>query len=265
MHDEASAARYALAATQLHDPVQRARVIAAIAALDGAAAPRLAVVAGAPRLADARHVGILAGSFNPPTLAHEQLAERARASSDIAAIIWTISRVTVNKEAVTHAPLADRLLILEALIAPRPREAVALINRGLYVEQIAAIRASLPHVQAITFVIGFDKIVQIVDPHYYTDRDAALNLLFSQAEILVAPRDEHTEGDLTALFARPENQRWATRVHFLPLDPQLRDIASSHIRAHGAAPQSTLTAVPPEGQALIDSGAYADEKCGSSP
>jgi len=205
----------------------------------------------------ARHAGILSGSFNPPTLAHEALATGALQVGQLDAAIWTISRVTVDKETVTRAPLEDRLIALTALMETRPHEAVALVNRGLYVDQIDAIRASLPQVTQITFVIGFDKIVQIVDPHYYADRDSALDELFSRADILVAPRDGDTAADLTALFARPENRRWAGYVRFLPLDPALRAISSSLVRQCIKRQQPIDDLVPPEAMALVDAGAYA--------
>lgn len=254
--NDAALSRRAYAAALLGDPTRRAQVTADIAALDQTTPPKLTVITGNERLTNARHVGILAGSFNPPTLAHTQLAAQARASAQLDALIWTISSITVDKESVTRAPLVDRLLTLQALITPRLHEAVGVINRGLYGDQIAAICATLPLVQQLTFVIGFDKIVQIVDPRYYADRDAALDTLFSQAQLLVAPRNDDTATDLATLFARPENHRWADRVRFLPLDPALRDIASSQIRTRIQAGQASADIVPPESLALIDSGAY---------
>ncbi len=241
----------------LNDPVERARVAGVIATLDATSTPTLAVVAGAERLHQARHAGILSGSFNPPTLAHEALATGALQQGNLDAVIWTISRVTVDKEMVTRAPLEDRLIVLAALMESRANEAVALVNRGLYVDQIDAVRATLPQVSQITFIIGFDKIVQIVDPHYYADRDSALDELFSRADILVAPRDDDTEADLHALFAHPENRRWAGSVRYLPLDPALRDISSSHVRSRIDQQQSIGDLAPPEALALVDAGAYA--------
>jgi nicotinamide-nucleotide adenylyltransferase len=234
----------------------RARISGAIAALDATGVPALTVVAGVERLRQARHVGILSGSFNPPTLAHAALATGALQAGQLDAVIWTISRVTVDKETVTRAPLEDRLIALTALMETRSHDAVALVNRGLYVDQIDAIRAALSHIAQITFIIGFDKIVQIVDPHYYANRDAALDELFSRADILVAPRDGDTESDLSALFALPENRRWAGSVRYLPLDPTLRDFSSSHARQRIDQHQSIDSLVPPEALALVDAGAF---------
>ena len=54
--------------------------------------------------------------------------------------------------------------------------------------------------------------MQIFDPRYYDDREAALRRLFGQAAFLVAPRDEHSAADLAALLGRPQNAPYAGRV-----------------------------------------------------
>ena len=183
--DADDGARYTLARSYLHDDARMQRITAAIAALDAQSAPALSVIAGAERLANAHRIGVLAGSFNPPTLAHLALAASAQATAALDAVLWVISRVTVDKEQVTRAPLPARLAMLSALVAARPHDALAIVNRGLYAEQAIAFHAALPHMCKLCFIVGFDKIVQIVDPRYYTDRPTALALLFSQAELLV--------------------------------------------------------------------------------
>lgn len=251
------AERRARALNYLHDAARMVDITAAIIALDVQTVPALAVIAGAERLAKAERVGVLAGSFNPPTLAHLALAESARAIAHLDVVLWVISRVTVDKEQVTRAPLPARLAALSALVAPRAHEAVASINRGLYAEQAVALHAALPQLRELCFIVGFDKIVQIVDPRYYPDRTAALDLLFAQAELLVAPRDDEGAADLAMLFARPENQPWAACVQFVPLAPHWRTLSSSAVRQDIEAGRPITDLVPPETLALVDVGAYA--------
>ncbi len=104
-------------------------------------------------------------------------------------------------------------------------------NQGLYVDQAAALRRLCPRLERLVFVVGFDKIVQIFDPRYYQHRDAALDALFAQAELAVAPRDDATGADLDRLLSQPENRRYAPRIRLLALDPQLASISSTRIRA----------------------------------
>jgi nicotinamide-nucleotide adenylyltransferase len=133
--------------------------------------------------------------------------------------------------------LLDRILLLQTLLRRRlPHVGILLFNRGLYVEQAEAIRASFPRVRRIFFLMGFDKIEQILDPRYYEDRNAALEALFRQAELLVAPRRGQGPAlSLRDLLDRPENHRFARFIHALPFDPLYRDISSTRIRQDGAA------------------------------
>ena len=71
-----------------------------------------------------------------------------------------------------------------------------IFNRGLYVEQARAIRSSFPAVKRIFLLMGYDKVVQILDARYYKNRDVELEALFHEAELLVAPRGDDDEADL---------------------------------------------------------------------
>lgn len=118
--------------------------------------------------------------------------------------------------------------------APEPPASTAFgavaINRGLYVEQVDALRRLCPALQRLTFVVGYDKIAQIFDPRYYQDRDVALERLFSQADFLVAPRDAHTLGDVARLLEQPQNRRFAGAVQTLPLAKDLAGVSSTDAR-----------------------------------
>ena len=136
--------------------------------------------------------GVLAGSFNPPTLAHTALLEHARCEQGVAHAWFLLSKHIVDKERVSGAMLEDRLLLLRLIAESRPGFGVVLTNRGLYVDQALALRSVLGPAVEIIFVVGYDKIVQIFDPRYYTDRDTALAQLFAQASFLAAPRAGYT-------------------------------------------------------------------------
>jgi nicotinamide-nucleotide adenylyltransferase len=256
MATEDAGSRQAHALALLRDPALRAHITDELAALDAATTPAVRIIAGATGLADVRRLGLLAGSFNPPTLAHVALAHSARVNGQVDAVLWSISRVTVDKEHVARAPLPDRLAILAALVATQPPDAAALCNRGLYADQAQAVRIALPHVRDLAIITGYDKIVQIFDPQYYTDRQTALDELFGLARVLVAPRGADDVADLAALLQQPANQPWADRVQFLPLAPAWRTLSSTEARTRIAAHQSIADLAPPEALALVESGAY---------
>lgn len=179
---------------------------------------------------------VFPGSFNPPTLAHLAMLRQARAWAKQQygghwQVYVALSRQIVDKETVERMTLLDRVVLLERVLARQVREAgILLLNRGLYVEQAQGIRAAFPQVRRLYFLVGFDKIVQIFDPRYYTDRDAALRELFALAELLVAPRGSDGEAQLKELVAHPENRPFARYVHALPLDARYRDMSSTSAR-----------------------------------
>ncbi len=246
----------ALALARLRDATEARTMGEAIRAHAAPDAAPLALVAGAERLRAATRVGVLAGSFNPPTLAHLALADSALAHGAVDAVLWVVSRVTVDKEAVTRAPLAARLTTLAALTERRDHDAAGLIAGGLYADQARMLRAALPHLTDLAFIVGYDKIVQIFDPRYYADRAAALNALFTRARVLVAPRGAGDAAALTALLRLPANRPWADRVTGIPLAPQWRALSSSQMRARVARGEGVGDLVPPEALALVASGAY---------
>ncbi len=188
------------------------------------------------------NVMVFTGSFNPPTFAHLALLKQAqrfmREQVDYQPLrlYAAFSKHTVDKEGVERPLLLDRILLLRTLLQRRlPHVGILLFNRGLYVEQAEAIRASFPRVRRIFFLMGFDKIEQILDPRYYEDRDAALLALFRQAELFVAPRGTAYEDDLTALLDLPQNRQFAQFIHPLPFDPLYKDISSTHLRQNSSA------------------------------
>jgi nicotinamide-nucleotide adenylyltransferase len=190
---------------------------------------------------------VFPGSFNPPTKAHLSLMRQARRlalqrnkqegkSYRTVQLFAAMSKLTVDKEHVQHPLLLDRIVLLEKLLKQRlPHTGVMLFNRGLYVEQAEAIHSCFPNVQRLSFLIGYDKIVQILDPRYYTNRDTALRDLFALAELLVAPRADFGPQALTALLHQPDNQPFARHIHPLPFNDTYRNVSSTHIRQHPRA------------------------------
>ena len=223
--------------------------------------PAAAPIAGRQALATARAVGLFAGSFNPLTQAHVALAEAARAAGQLDVIAWTLAVETINKERVERATLPDRLAQLKAFRGgPAGHgDAVVVANRGLYVDQARALHALMAPDARLAIVVGYDKVVQIFDPHYYADRDAALAALFAEADLLVAPRAGQGARDLEALLARSENVPFVGAVHAMSLAPEYAAESSSQVRTLAAVATATAPRklVTPEGWALAGLGAYA--------
>jgi nicotinamide-nucleotide adenylyltransferase len=190
------------------------------------------VVPGSP--IPERNIVVFPGSFNPPTAAHIALLQQAWQFARVHGLMRiyaALSTHITDKERVQRPLLLDRINLLETVLSKHVRHTgIMLFNRGLYVEQAEAVHRAFPQVTTLYFLIGFDKIVQIFDPHYYQDRDAALDELFELADFFVAPRGEGGPEVLGMLLDRPENRRYAGHVHNFSMNATYRDISSTRIR-----------------------------------
>jgi nicotinamide-nucleotide adenylyltransferase len=220
--------------------------------------PKAVCVAPADR-GSVKRAGILSGSFNPPTIAHLELARRAKESFSLDRIFFTLSPVTVDKERIEGLMLEDRLLLLELLADELGWAGVAIVNRGLYFEQAQAFRSMLGKSARISVVAGMDKLIQIFDPRYYQDREASLRTLLTEAQLLVAMRANLGMNDLEQILNRPENQAYRDRVFAFALPPDMTEISSSSLR-HAVAEAQGLTGRVPKlvAQFITEAKAYRD-------
>jgi nicotinic acid mononucleotide adenylyltransferase len=190
-----------------------------------------ALIVRAPADANPRRLAFLAGSFNPPHAAHLALLDSAERTVELDATLLVHSARTVDKERLSGLCLVDRLLLLTLLVESTPSRGVALINRGLYADQADALLTAWPSLESLYVIVGYDKLVQILDPRYYDDRDAALDRLFGRATLLVAPRADSTAEDVVRLMGAPEHRRYRERVRLLPLNKPYSEMSSSSARA----------------------------------
>ncbi|MGH2786130.1 MAG: nicotinate-nicotinamide nucleotide adenylyltransferase [Actinomycetota bacterium] len=218
--------------------------------LDPDGPPRLVALRGAPALGS---LAVFPGSFNPPTSAHLLLAERARREG-FACVLFVLARNTVGKEP-SGMIAEDRLLALR-FIAQRAGMGVAVCSSGLYVDMADAAAMLYPGTE-VAFLIGSDKVSQIFDASFYTDRENALDALFARARLVVAPRTEDG-GIVEETMERAENRRFADRVSVLPLHPAVSDLSSTRVRGllqSGAEPTGLVPSAV--GTFLGEVGAFA--------
>lgn len=219
-------------------------------------APRAALV-GEPGSIRQGRVGILPGSFNPPTSAHLDLCLAARNHFKLDYVVFSLSSVIIDKERTEGLCQEDRLLLLSLLAQSHDWMAVAAANRGLYSEQVLGFRELFGKGVQLFFIVGMDKVIQIFDAQYYTDRDAALKTLFFEAQLIAANRGESSAEDLRRLLERGENQAYEGRVYPLTLPASLQDVSSTTVRkaaVDGSSYEELVPAVIAE--FLSATGAY---------
>jgi nicotinic acid mononucleotide adenylyltransferase len=202
-------------------------------------------------------VGVFSSSFNPLTFAHSVLIEKAIKEFGLDEVALSLSRITVDKERPTGLLLEDRLLSLIIFAEEKSDLSVAALSHGLYVDQVEAFKQACPEGTEIFFIVGYDKIVQVFDPRYYSDRERALEKLFSRSSFIVANRGRGGMDDVISLLDRPENRRYAGFIRTLHLPEEYGDVSSTVVRETVGRGERVGSLVPKEIATFIEeTGCY---------
>lgn len=159
-------------------------------------------------------VGILAGSFNPPTIAHLELAQAA--SQRVDALICVVPRAFPHKD-YSGATLDQRIEMLESAGLQIPY-AIAVTERGLFVDIGRECREFYGPKARLAFVCGRDAAERILTWDY--GRPGVVEEMLREFELLVAPRGGH--------FVPPEEYR--DRIHALQVEPGHEEVSSTEVR-----------------------------------
>ncbi|MGI8741679.1 MAG: nicotinate-nicotinamide nucleotide adenylyltransferase [Bryobacteraceae bacterium] len=156
-------------------------------------------------------LGILAGSFNPPTIAHRELARAARRQVD--AVLCVLPRRFPHKE-YFGATLEQRLEMLGALNLG----GIATSDGSLYIEIARECRLHYGPSTDICVLCGTDAAERILTWDY--GRPGVAEEMLSEFELLVAPRGR--------AFEPPAEFR--DRIAPLHLAGNFHPISSSEVR-----------------------------------
>jgi nicotinic acid mononucleotide adenylyltransferase len=204
------------------------------------AAPDGRLVSDAPFPA-AERVALLPASFDPLTVGHAALADAALRERSAVVLLYSVR--TLPKEGEAGAPLLaeiDRVRSMEAFVAGRPGALVAVTSASLLVDQAEAAAVAFPGA-AVQVLAGSDKVVQLVDPRWYDDVDAALARLFAAAVVRYAVRGGDDPVELRRLGAR-----WPGRLVPIDVDPGVTDVSSRDVRERHRRGDDVSELVPPE-------------------
>jgi nicotinate-nucleotide adenylyltransferase len=180
---------------------------------------------GAPR-----RLGILSGTFNPPTRAHLALARAALAEVD--EVLFVLPRVFPHKP-YEGASFEQRIEMLVAACAGEPRFSIGATGRGLFIEIAGECRREYPGA-TLAFLCGRDAAERIVNWDY--GRPGAFAAMLDVFELLVAARG----GD----YVPPE--AFASRIHTLQMDANYDEVSATEVRDRMGRGASWEELVPPE-------------------
>lgn len=159
-------------------------------------------------------VGVLAGSFNPPTVAHLHLLDAARPMVD--ELLCVLPRAFPHKQ-YHGASLGERVGMLEEA-GGGAGFSIAIAEGGLLAEIAEECRAAFEAPVRLFFLCGRDAAERIVEWDY--GRRGAIDEMLESFELLVAPRG--------GAYRPPEHLKH--RVHHLETDERFDGVSSSELR-----------------------------------
>ncbi|MGE5567447.1 MAG: nicotinate-nicotinamide nucleotide adenylyltransferase [Rhodospirillales bacterium] len=181
-------------------------------------------------------LGVLAGTFNPPTRAHLALARAALAAVD--EVLFVLPHVLPHKE-WEGASFADRVRMLEIAIDEEPRFSIAASERGLFIEIARECRAEYGPGVELYFLCGRDAADRIVNWDYGRP-DAFLEQL-REYQLLVAPRK--------GAYEPPPEMR--ERIHTLAVPAECDEISATEVRRRIRSGEAWEHLVPEEIAGLV--------------
>jgi nicotinate-nucleotide adenylyltransferase len=176
-----------------------------------------------------QRVGVLAGAFNPVTVAHLALARAAL--SHVGEVVFVLPKLFPHKP-YHGAPFAERVEMLRAAIPNEPAFSIASTEGGLFLEIAAECRHAYGEDVRLTFLCGRDAAERILNWDY--GEPGAVTAMLRQFDLLVAARD----GNLVTV---PDYRHC---VEILPLNGEFDHVSSTEVRERIAHNQPWEHLVP---------------------
>jgi nicotinate (nicotinamide) nucleotide adenylyltransferase len=158
-------------------------------------------------------VGVIAGSFNPPTTAHLELIYAA--GSQVDEVLCVVPGALPHKE-YFGATLEQRVAMLAA--AEMLACSIASSEKGLFIDIARECREHYGPKVGLAFVCGRDAAERILTWDY--GRPGVVEEMLREFELLVAPRPGH--------FEPPEEYRH--RIHALEIRSGHEEVSSTEVR-----------------------------------
>jgi nicotinate-nucleotide adenylyltransferase len=195
----------------------------------------------APRL------GVLSGTFNPPTCGHLAVGAAALEQLGLHEVLFVLPEQPPHRH-VPEASLEQRAAMLRAAVAAEPRFSAAVTRGGLLLDIHEAIRAHYPAATTFVFLVGRDAAERILLRWPYPDLARALAEMFARFELGVADR----QGPFRLPSHAPA-AAYASRIHRLQIPATLEVVSASRVRERIARGESVAELLPAEVEAFIRS------------
>ncbi len=214
--------------------------------LDSDAPPQIVIAhwSSNPIRESGKKLGIFSGSFNPITVAHTKMFEEAQARFQLDELLLILAKANVDKD-VFGLPLAGRILTLKRYAENQSDVSIGISSHGRYIDKVEALKAIYPVGTEFHFIVGYDTLVRIFDPKYYTDVHTELHHLFSQCCFIVANRDGVSIETIQQFLAQPNLKPYISSVAYLILPDFYAEVSSTEVRKRIAQGDTISHLVPP--------------------
>lgn len=172
---------------------------------------------------------VLDAAFNPPTLAHWELAMLGAQASNADWVLIQLSSANVDKGVISGADLKERLYMLDHIASKDDRIGVSACSHARFVDKVEALSRVAENTRFI-FAIGYDTLVRLFDTKYYHNIEKELGILFEMAEFVVANRGEHDAEALEAYLNKRPAASHNNNIRQVILPQHLAGISSSKTR-----------------------------------
>ena len=176
------------------------------------------------------HLGILAGAFNPVTVAHLGLAQAALGVLD--EVVFVLPRQFPHKS-YEGAAFPDRLAMLRQALADESRFSIVSAAGGLFREIAAECRQAYGARTKLSFLCGRDAAERVVNWDY--GDPLAVERMLRDFGLLVAARGG-------SYIAPPQ---FSAAVSALPLDPAHEAVSASEARRRISCGEDWEALLPP--------------------
>lgn len=196
---------------------------------------------------------VLPSAYNPPTLAHEHLLQRALEAYGLHHAVALLTTRNVDK-GVHGASLADRIGMLLALSSEWPDLCVAASNQARIIDQASALTTAFPGTE-FDFIVGFDTLERLFARRYYTDMESELAPFFARHRVLAANRGQVEAHHVEAWVAENAGA-FSDRILLLEIEEFPASLSSTRVREAVASGGDALHLPPAVSRYVAEHGLY---------
>ena len=211
------------------------------------------------RVTPGHNLGVFPASFNPVTTAHIQLIRRASLEFGLDEILALAGTSNADK-AGYECTLEDRVNMLHLALDPVSNTSMGISSAPFFVDMVDPILGAYPETTRLSFILGFDTFVRLLDPDgkyvrryrkKFEDQWQVLDYLLRNSELIVAERTYPDRPDLDELLKR--HNIALNRFHLMDFPGDLSERSATEVREAVRAGRSIAGLVPAEVEDYIRS------------